>query len=62
MANMHYCRFENTYSDFVECLNALANREKLSELEEFYAKNLYRTAQVYIEVYEERKEEEENEE
>ena len=35
---MSYCRFENTYSDFRECLNAIQNCEELSEEEKYYAK------------------------
>ena len=31
MANMHYCRFQNTESDLLECLDALNDEEELSE-------------------------------
>ena len=34
MANMSYCRFQNTSSDLDDCLSAIRNREKLSEDEE----------------------------
>lgn len=64
MANMSYCRFENTYGDFADCLRSIINRNSLSESEEYYAKELYKLAEAYIDEYEEREEEleEENEE
>lgn len=31
MANMHYCRFQNTHNDLLECLEALNDEEELSE-------------------------------
>lgn len=31
MANMSYCRFQNTRLDMMDCMDALANRESLSE-------------------------------
>lgn len=33
MANMHYCRFENTYNDLADCLDALEYEEELSKEE-----------------------------
>lgn len=36
MGNMTYCRFENTSSDFQDCLEALRNREPIS-ISEFRA-------------------------
>jgi len=33
MANMNYCRFENTLADLKECIEALENREILSTSE-----------------------------
>ncbi len=45
MANMSYCRFENTYHDLQDCLEALANEgmDSLSESEKKYAKKLIDT-------------------
>lgn len=42
MANMSYCRFENTFNDLKDCYNALANEgiESLSETERKYAEKL----------------------
>lgn len=39
MANMAYCRFENTYKDLIDCYEALQNSEieSLSESEKKYA-------------------------
>lgn len=36
MSNMSYCRFQNTYGDLLECLDALVQDYKLSE-EEYYS-------------------------
>lgn len=52
MANMSYCRFHNTYIDFVDCLNAMQEGEELSMEEEAYSKRLYDAAQEYIAAYE----------
>lgn len=30
MSNMSYCRFQNTYGDLVECVDALEQERKLS--------------------------------
>ena len=51
MANMSYCRFENTLSDFYDCLDNLDNIN--SESEKRAAKSLYEAATEYIERYEE---------
>ncbi len=34
MANMSYCRFENTYKDLQECYNALIEAGGIEEVEE----------------------------
>ncbi len=34
MANMSYCRFENTYGDLRDCYNALIEAGSIKELEE----------------------------
>lgn len=41
MSNMSYCRFENTYGDMVECLNAIQCDERLSTSECRYAKRMF---------------------
>lgn len=40
MANMSYCRFENTLSDLRDCKEALENQEELSSREANKAKAL----------------------
>ena len=41
MANMSYCRFENTYRDLMDCLNALQNgADGLSDRELNYASRI----------------------
>ena len=34
MANMSYCRFENTYGDLQECYDALTEAGSIKEVEE----------------------------
>lgn len=55
MANMSYCRFENTSNDLADCVNALKN-EGLNSLESSYEKNgakrIYELCKEYIELYE----------
>ncbi len=41
MSNMSYCRFQNTYGDMVECLDALAQEHDLSSEEYCAAVNLF---------------------
>jgi hypothetical protein len=40
MANMSYCRFENTNGDVIDCIDALVDREISSDEEKKYAKRL----------------------
>jgi len=41
MANMTYCRFENTYLDLKDCYKAMRNEtEDLSQTEKLYFENL----------------------
>jgi len=51
---MSYCRFENTYSDFDDCLDALSSGglESLSDSERHYAERIYELAKSYVGVYE----------
>ena len=52
MANMHYCRFRNTYNDLADCLNALENIETdedfLSESEYRACSRLFKTFVQYL--------------
>ena len=41
MANMSYCRFENTANDLQDCLNAI-NRGETDELNEYEVQGLRR--------------------
>lgn len=56
MANMSYCRFQNTLSDFIDCVENLDNIS--SEEEKRAAKKLYEYAQEYVERFEELNKEE----
>ena len=55
MANMSYCRFENTNNDLVDCLNAL-EEEGMDTLEsrreQEAAEDIVYTAKRFIEAYE----------
>ena len=59
MANMSYCRFENTSRDFADCVNALdemySNDESLSTLSDYErnsAERMYEMCKEYIDLYE----------
>lgn len=58
MANMSYCRFENTLRDFTDCLEALNEiddvKEELSESEYRSAKWLMEKAQEFVEEHSEK--------
>ena len=56
MANMSYCRFENTLSDFYDCHYNLDDIN--SESERRAAHSLYEAAKEYVERYEGNLEEE----
>lgn len=55
MANMNYCRFENTSRDFEDCLEAIENDgfDSLSENEQHYAKKLLKLSKQFAEAFEE---------
>ena len=55
MANMSYCRFENTSRDFEDCLEALENEgfDSLSKNEQQYAKKLLRLSKQFAEAFDE---------
>lgn len=46
MSNMSYCRFENTYSDLRDCVDALA--DPMSKDEARYARKMYKLCQEFI--------------
>ena len=50
MANMSYCRFENTYRDLFDCLHAMNN--ELSEREAKYKEQLVELCKEIIEEHE----------
>jgi hypothetical protein len=51
MANMSYCRFENTYRDLLDCLSAM--NERLSESESAYRRRLVDVCKEIIDEYDE---------
>lgn len=53
MANMSYCRFENTYADLLDCYYALRDGDNLSGSEREYAKKLIALATTIAEEIEE---------
>lgn len=52
MANMSYCRFENTYNDLHDCVDALENEsfEDLSASEQQFAKEMRELCERYLEL------------
>ena len=50
MANMSYCRFENTYRDLLQCLSAM--NERLDDRETGYKERLVDVCREIIEEYE----------
>jgi len=62
MANMGYCRFENTYRDLQDYYTAMADNNKLSETEEKYKVKLLKLCKDIIGDFGDEEEEEESEE
>lgn len=62
MANMSYCRFENTNSDLADCVKALEgviyDQEEISEREWRYAKLMKEWCERYLEVFDDLDEDE----
>lgn len=57
MANMSYCRFENTSHDLQDCVDAMQEAETLLALdlsthEQIAIKSMYETAQEFMNQYE----------
>lgn len=57
MANMSYCRFQNTYQDFKDCIESFTSLHDLSKNEQDYALKLRKLCQEYLEIVESKKEE-----
>jgi len=53
MANMSYCRFQNTYHDLFDCYRALMSEglSNLSGEEKFYAVKIYELCENFVEFY-----------
>ena len=55
MANMSYCRFENTYSDLLDCKQALDDvvydGEEISEREMRYAKKMRELCEEFLDIF-----------
>lgn len=62
MANMSYCRFENTNMDLADCVNALEgiiyDQEEVSEREWHCAKRMKEWCERYLEVFDDLEEDE----
>ena len=54
MANMSYCRFENTYRDLMDCLRALSDSgaDSLSDRELQYADMMMQLCEDFHRIYE----------
>lgn len=55
MANMSYCQFRNTESDFSQCVDAIGNAgsiDDFSKSERNAAERMYHLANEYISYYE----------
>ena len=61
MANMSYCRFENTYHDLIDCFDNIWN-EAENERDERYRKNMIRFLKDRLDEIEELNEELNNQE
>ena len=48
MANMHYCRFQNTLTDLKTCLNTLNEQDELSEDETRAADRMLREVVYFL--------------
>jgi hypothetical protein len=61
MANMSYCRFQNTYQDLKDCIESIEYRtdiKDLPEIEKKYALKLRKLCEEYLELVESEEEEE----
>ena len=51
--NMSYCRFENTFRDLEDCVDALVDNNDLSEREANFAHRMRNLCEEYLDAYEE---------
>lgn len=51
--NMSYCRFENTFRDLEDCVDALVDNDDLSEREANFAHRMRNLCEEYLDAYEE---------
>ena len=51
--NMSYCRFENTFRDLEDCVDAIVNDEDISEREANFAHRMRNLCEEYIQAYDE---------
>ena len=58
MANMSYCRFQNTYYDLKDCVESITSLHDLSKTERDYALKLRELCKEYLELSEVEEEEE----
>lgn len=60
MANMSYCRFENTYRNLKDCIESIhdgTDIKDLPDIEKKYALKLRKLCEEYLELVEEEEEE-----
>lgn len=50
---MSYCRFENTFRDLEDCVDALVDNDDLSEREANFAHRMRNLCEEYLDAYEE---------
>ena len=58
MANMSYCRFQNTLGDFDDCVDALDAQKELSRAEQNAAFDLIKRARELAEQFEDQSDDE----
>lgn len=57
MANMSYCRFQNTYQDLKDCVENFTSLHDLSKVERDYALKMRKLCVEYLGLVEEEEEE-----
>lgn len=53
MANMSYCRFQNTYQDLKDCVENFTSLHDLSKIERDYALKMRKLCKEYLGLVEE---------
>lgn len=51
MANMSYCRFENTYHDLLDCFEYMDEEEELSDTEKKYRERMIKLCKEIADNY-----------